>query len=506
MNHLFHTEHLAIRSLSLLFKKTKGAFLICLIGQNILFSLPLGAQTVDTPPAHQAMAAQPDALLTSTDSFYIRDVHLECNHKTIDRIILRELKHKPGSRIAKQGIILELQREASKIFNTNLFVLAEVFHFPVQGDTIELIVSVVEKWYTYPVPILELADRNFNEWWQQRGRDLDRLVYGIRFTQQNFRGRNEDLRLTLQLGFTRKIEFEYNIPYIDRRQTVGLNFRVFYDNNKNLPYRTENNKLNFLRIDQVLRERFTAEVGVFKRSQFYNTHFLDLRYHQQAVADTIVKLNQNYFLEGRSRLRYSELVYTFNRDIRDMAAYPLKGMLLRLTVNQKGLGDFDDINQLSISGLYAKFFKLNNLFYYSASFRGYVSFPEQQPFTEMRTFGYQSQFPRGYDLYVIDGQRWGVVKNTLRFRLVSHNLHNEWIKMEQFRVMPIAIYLKGYADAGYVANPIVTPENRRLTNRALVGTGIGLDLVLYNTSVFRFEYSFNREGDRGFYFNLMSDF
>jgi outer membrane protein assembly factor BamA len=441
-----------------------------------------------------------------SDSFYIRDIHLECNHKTIDRIILRELQYRAGSRIAKQGINLELQREASKIFNTNLFVLAEVFHFPVQGDTIDLIVSVVEKWYIYPVPIFELADRNFNEWWQQRGRDLDRTVFGIRFTQQNFRGRNEDLKLTLQLGFTRKIEFEYNIPYVDRRQTVGLNFRLFYDNNKNLPYRTDNHKLSFLRMDDVLRERFSAEVGMFKRSQFYNTHFLDLRYHQQGVADTIVQLNPDYFLDGRAKFRYTELVYTFNRDLRDMAAYPLKGMLLRLTVNQKGLGAFDDLNQFSLTGLYAKFIALGKRSYYSGSFRGYASFPQRQPFVEMRTFGYQSQFPRGYDLYVIDGQHWGVWKNTGRFRLFSRNLQNDWIKLEQFRVMPVAVYLKAYADAGYVVNPLAGPDNQRLTNRALLGTGVGLDLVLYNTSVFRFEYSFNREGDRGFYFNLMADF
>jgi hypothetical protein len=97
-----------------------------------------------------------------------------------------------------------------------------------------------------------------------------------------------------------------------------------------------------------------------------------------------------------------------------------------------------------------------------------------------------------------------VWKNTGRFRLFSRNLQNDWIKLEQFKVMPVAIYLKAYADAGYVVNPLA--DNQRLTNRALLGTGVGLDLVLYNTSVFRFEYSLNREGDRGFYFNLMADF
>jgi outer membrane protein assembly factor BamA len=449
--------------------------------------------------------AQTEPPRAEPDSFYIRDVHLDCNHRTVDRIILREMAHRPGQRIARAGIGEELKREASKIMNTNLFVVAEVFHVVVQADTIDLAVNVVEKWYTFPVPILDLGDRNFNEWWQQRGRDLDRLVYGIRFVQQNVRGRNEDLRFTVQLGFTRRLELEYNIPYIDRRQTTGLNVRVFYDNGKNVPYRTQRDSLVFLRSDLVLRERFSAEVGLFKRSQFYNTHFFDLRRQHQWVKDTIAELNPDYFGAGRTQLQFFELAYTFNRDIRDLAAYPLKGMLFRFTATQRGLGPFDDLNLFNLQGLYARFFYLGSRFYYSGSARAYISFPDRQPFTEMRTFGYQGQFPRGYDRFVIDGQRWGVVKNTLRWQVLNQTLYNRLTKLEQFRTVPVALYLKGYADAGYVRNPIASPENR-LSNRLLAGYGLGADLVVYNTSVFRFEYSFNIEGGRGFFFNLQSDF
>jgi outer membrane protein assembly factor BamA len=450
--------------------------------------------------------AQTPAPTVEPDSFYIRQVHLDCNHRTVDRIILREMAYRPGQRIARAGIGEELKREASKIMNTNLFVVAEVFHVLVKADTVDLAVTVVEKWYTFPVPILELADRNFNEWWQQRGRDLDRLVYGIRFVQQNVRGRNEDLRLTVQLGFIRRLELEYNIPYIDRRQTTGLNFRVFYDNNKNLPYRTVRDSLVFLRSEQVLRERFSAELGLFKRSQFYNTHFFDLRRHHQWVNDTIAELNPNYFGNGRRQLQFFELAYTFNRDIRDLAAYPLKGLLLRFTATQRGLGPFDDLNMFSLQGLYARFFHLGGRFYYSGSARGYLSFPDRQPFTEMRTFGYQGQFPRGYDLFVIDGQRWAVVKNTLRWQVLNQTFYNRLVRLEQFRTVPVAVYLKAYADAGYVRNPIPSPENT-LSNRLLAGCGLGIDLVIYNTSVFRFEYSINRERiNEGFFFNLQTDF
>lgn len=445
--------------------------------------------------------------LTTSDNFLIRDVFVDCNKRTIDRIILRELAYKPGDKIAKSNIQATLQKEASKIFNTNLFVLAEVFYFPVAGDTIDLIVTVTEKWYVYPIPYIELADRNFNEWWQQRGRDLDRLIYGIRFSQQNVRGRNEDLKLTFQLGFTRKFELEYNIPYLDKKQTTGMNFRFLYDNNKNLAYGTANNRLMFVRSEEILRSRFTADIAIFKRSQFYNTHFFELRYHNHHIADTIVRLNPEYFLNGANRQRYFEIAYVFNRDLRDMANYPLKGRYLQITALQKGLSAADDLNLFDFKIIYARFLQLAKPLYFSTSLRGQLIFPLRVPFAEMRGFGYSATFVRGYDLYVVDGPRYGVWKNTLRWRVFANDhFLRDVIPLEQFKSIPIAVYLKTFADAGYVDNPYVSMENKRLTNRWLAGAGAGLDLVLYNSSVLRFEYALNREGDRGFFFNLMTDF
>lgn len=442
-----------------------------------------------------------------SDSFLIRSVFVDCNKRTLDRIILRELAYKAGDKIAKENIQTTLQKEASKIFNTNLFVLAEVFYFPVAEDTIDLIVAVTEKWYLYPIPYVELADRNFNEWWQQRGRDLDRLIYGIRFSQQNVRGRNEHLKLTFQLGFTRKFDLEYNIPYIDKKQTTGLNFRFLYDNNKNLAYGTANNQLMFVRSEEVLRSRFTADVAIFKRSQFYNTHFFELRYHHHQVADTITRLNPEYFLNGANRQRYFEIAYVFNRDLRDMANYPLKGRYLQITAVQKGLSSLDDLNLFDCKFIYARFLQLAKSLYFSTSWRGQMIFPLRVPFSEMRGFGYSGTFVRGYDLYVVDGPRYGVWKNTLRWRIFANDhFLRDVIPMEQFKSIPVAVYLKTYADAGYIDNRFVSLENSRLTNRLLTGGGAGLDLVLYNSAVLRFEYSVNREGDRGFFFNLMTDF
>jgi hypothetical protein len=79
----------------------------------------------------------------------------------------------------------------------------------------------------------------------------------------------------------------------------------------------------------------------------------------------------------------------------------------------------------------------------------------------------------------------------------------------QFQYIPFAIYLKAYADFGYVKNYpyyISNNLNRMLSDKLIFGTGFGVDLVSSYDVVLRFEYSFNAEGDRGFFFHIKKEF
>lgn len=81
--------------------------------------------------------------------------------------------------------------------------------------------------------------------------------------------------------------------------------------------------------------------------------------------------------------------------------------------------------------------------------------------------------------------------------------------LEQFRYFPIAIYLKTYLDLGYVENyPLYRQSeiNTALSDRLLTGAGAGLDIVTVYDTVLRLEYTFTREGTRGFFFNIKKEF
>ncbi len=460
----------------------------------------------------QSIFAQAPEKQVASDSFYIKNILLECHQKTIDRIILREIGFKKGDKIAKANIDSVLQKEASKIFNTKLFVFVDVYPIPVQGDTINMLISLQERWYWYPTPILELSDRNFNEWWRQRNRDLSRVNFGMRYVQENFRGRNETLKILAQFGFAERYGFEYNVPYINKKQTVGMVFKIDYMQNKNLAYKTNNNKLEFIRSEDILRNRFWTSLGFFKRKAFYDTHQFLVGFDYQSIKDTLFQLNPDFLTNQRQTQQYFYLNYVFIHDRRDMATYPLRGSFMNLSVAQKGLSGFDDLHQFEVKLAAAKFYRLSKAtakmpFFYAGSFRALVSFPSRRPYSELQGFGYRGDFMRGYELYVVDGQHFAISKNTLRWRLFSVRKNmSKLVSLPQFSTLPIAAYLKTYFDVGYVKNDFVSEVNKRLSNTPLWGTGVGLDILIYNSLLWRFEFSRNRQGETGFFFGFEADF
>ena len=69
--------------------------------------------------------------------------------------------------------------------------------------------------------------------------------------------------------------------------------------------------------------------------------------------------------------------------------------------------------------------------------------------------------------------------------------------------------MKSYVDWGYVQNYPLYEQlniNTGLSDRLLLGAGAGIDVVSLYDLVFRFEYTFTREGTKGFFFNVKKEF
>jgi len=427
------------------------------------------------------------------------------NRVTKERIILRELTVKPGDVVdsVELPIIIDLDRK--KLINTRLFNKADIRVLEFGNGIIDLLIELDERWYTFPSPIFELADRNFNEWWQTYNHDFNRVNYGLRLYQFNMRGRNETLRLTAQFGFQRRFELSYRIPYIDRKQKQGLIVDFDFAETKNLAYQTLNHKLTYLESDDLLRVTRGGGITYTYRKSFYTSHSLKYEFRSTSINDTIVDLNSNYLGESRPDVHYSILTYTFTNDHRDYISYPLTGHYLSLQLGQTGLTSSDDIHKTEMLGTFTGYFSLGNKFFLSNSTSGYLSSQVSPPYAVYNGLGYSRRIVRGYELYVIEGQNYVLNKTTFKRRIFSRVYNLNAMPIRQFRYLPLSIYLKTYGDLGYVKNYANYELSGRLANKLLSGVGAGIDIVASYDAVLRLEYSLNAEGEHGFFFHIKKE-
>lgn len=442
---------------------------------------------------------------------HVNNVIILGNKITRDRIILRELSLKTGDTVSSNRIDNILVRDRAKIYNLRLFntVVVRWQEYDSLTSRIDIIVEVAERWYWFPSPILELSDRNFNEWVQNYAHDWYRLNYGVRLYQTNFRGRNEKLRLTAQFGFLRKFLLNYSIPNIGKSQKHGLIFDIVFDEPKNVAYRTFLHKREFIEGDLTLKRQRAASVTYSYRKSFYETHGLTLEYQNGRIMDTVRYANPNFYSNGATRQQLLSISYSFNSEHRDVIAYPMKGYQFTFFASKTGLGLGQDVNLWEMNATYAKHLDVGGGFNFSNFSSVYVSAPNEQPYSVYGALGYRRQILRGYEIYVIEGPQFILNKSTLKRKIFSHAWTIEDMPLEQFSYFPVAVYLKAYFDFGYVNNYPYYERlgiNNTLSNRMVMGAGLGLDLVTLYDNVFRFEYSFTREKTHGFFFHVKKEF
>src|SRR6267142_5477410 len=131
-----------------------------------------------------------DTVIAPVDSSRVLTVNriiIIGNKVTKEWIISRELTLKTGDTISLKRLKHELLWDKRKIYNLRLFHTVSVRSLELSNNVIDLLVEVAERWYTFPIPIFELSDRNFSEWWQNYNHDLSRINYGVNLTRYNFR-------------------------------------------------------------------------------------------------------------------------------------------------------------------------------------------------------------------------------------------------------------------------------------------------------------------------------
>ena len=209
-------------------------------------------------------------------------------------------------------------------------------------------------------------------------------------------------------------------------------------------------------------------------------------------------------------MQYFNLSYSYTLDHRDSKAYPLRGYQAVFVTNKLGLGILADekLDVMYVEASFKKYWgpaKKEGRCYFVTGVKGKWSSLGYQPYYVQRGLGY-GDYVRGYEYYVIDGQRYGMAKMEFRYELVKPRIQKvNALGFEKFNTFHYAFYLSGFSDFGYAHNRYTASNQKNpLENKFLMGNGIGLDFVSYYDVVLRLEYSINRLQEHGFFVHFTS--
>lgn len=446
----------------------------------------------------------PLCLFSQTSTTTVRSIEIIGNKKTKDKIVYRELDFKIGDDIPANDLTNRLKENERLVLNTGMFSKVEMSE---QDGTITI--TVRENWYIYPIPLIELADRNFNVWWVEQNRALDRLNLVMRLYHLNLTGNQDRLKILTQLGYTQKLELEYTYPGLNKAQTIGLMTNVLFTRNKEIGYTAVGNKLLFDREEDIFQlKRTRIGGGLMYRPGILFYHFANVNYHQNQITDTVaVQLNPDYFLDSRTKQQYLSFTYNLTYDNRDIKPYPTTGSFSSLQFQKDGFGIFDDRNSMFLTAETRQYFPITKRWSTSLTLKGRVQMIRQkQGYYNSRALGYLEDFVRGYQYYVVDGQDFGYFKSSLRYLVFDQEIKfGKWVFIEQFRLAPIKVYLTANYDGGYVWDNDYQ-ENNPLSNSYLQGASVGVDIVVYYDKVLRVEYSMNRLKEKGLFLSYNLSF
>ncbi|MEO8584110.1 MAG: POTRA domain-containing protein [Flavitalea sp.] len=432
-------------------------------------------------------------------NFIVGDITISGNTRTKDYVVRRELPFKTGDTTDLATLVKNFEVARQQLINTKLFNEAIVAVKIFRGYIVDVSIDLKERWYLFPLPYLRPGDRNISEW-AKHDYALNRLNYGGKFTQYNFSGRNDKLRLWLTTGYAKQVQLQYDQPYADNHLKNGYKVGFSFTSNREFTFATKNNQQQFMDSLSPLK-RYNAFAEYDYRPGLRTFHALRMGYTRLEVDKRIADYNSNYYKDGVNKIDIPEISYTLNYYHVDYIQYPIKGWMGEVSVLKRGIHSYTNMWQYGLK--YTLAVPLKQKFNFHWQVQGVIKTPYHQPYYNTQLLGYGDLYLRGLEKYVIDGAGTFVSRQTLRRQLFSVNLSTHY-SSPSFDVVPIRVYAKIYTDFGYAMNK-TSPENS-LANKMLYSTGLGVDVVTFYDFVFRFEYSFNQLGQNGLFLHFRNEF
>ena len=432
---------------------------------------------------------------------YVRNIIIKGNKITKEFVIRREMNISEGDSIPIDELENIVEFNRLRIMNSKLFIRTDALLKNILGDSLDIEYTVKELFYWNAHPFVSLADRNFNVWWNDYNHKFNRLNIGADINRKNFRGRGEEIGVEVQAGFNKHIYLYYSNPFIDKSLKHGIKTSLAYNTGKEIHSATDSNKQVFYRDENRNPYRWLrAEFSYLYRPHYATIHELRLSFHHYALGNKMFA-DQSAYLGGRQNMSIPEIMYRYKYNNTNDRNYPTEGWEIDSYIEQKGLGMVKNFDQWQWYLHAANYQSLSPKFSTSFHFRGRLFGPDNQPYFNYRAMGFENDYVRGFEHYIVDGSHYGLLRSDLRYKLFRYDFKQDILPI--IKHIPIDFYPKVFADAGYVHSNNF--GNSYLNNKMLYGYGAGIDIVFSYYIKLRLEYSFNSLNENELFLHLRNE-
>ncbi len=440
-----------------------------------------------------------------THLFEIGKTTINGNRITRGYVIERELPFKAGDSLTLEEITESFGKIRERLINTRLFNEVEVSLKEFRGYTIDIRIDVKERWYIFPLPYVRPVDRNFTAWAEEHY-SLKRFDYGLKYSQYNFTGRNDFLRVWLITGYMKEVELAYDRPNTGKELKHGFGGGFLYGEQEELDLATYQNKQVFVNSDSLLyagkfmQEQMNFSLRYYYRPGLRTRHFLRLSFNNVKIDSAVLVYNPYYFLNNRRNIFYPELSYLIRYNNIDYVPYPTRGFYFEGGLLKRGITA--DMNMWQLNTKTSEAFSFAPKMYFVSEDFGLIRVPFKQPFYNQQLLGYNDYYMRGLERYVVDGVACVMARNTVLRELTHFDV--PFMRGTAHDHIPFHIYAKAYVDVGYVYDKYFNLNS--MVNSPLYTGGVGIDVVTFYDFVFRAEFSMNQLGEKGVFFHIRNDF
>ncbi|MBE0645373.1 MAG: BamA/TamA family outer membrane protein [Bacteroidetes bacterium] len=387
------------------------------------------------------------------------------NETTRPEIILREISLKVGDTINVE----EVEYAKSRIYSLGLFNRVDISWPPL--DSTILLIEVDERWFLYPVPIVNLVDRDWDKW-----------NFGLGVKHENLRGRNEKLFVGGALGYNPWASISYGNPWVlgeDGRSAFFSETSAGYSSVENKSRASRGEGPNFREI------HFAGFQTLGKRFSPYHSVWMSAGYSYIEVTDK----REGRTLSPGGIDRYITLSAGAQHDTRNLKEYPTSGIYAGAAIAKKGIGigDVDMMAYVLDMRVYKPLYKDVSLALRALT---QLSSGPSIPNYEHFYYGF-SERQRGHFEEEREGENLFGAFAELRIPIVPQlYLYVPEVPIKQFRTWKLGLYGALFFDTGIAWNK----GDRPLIGRIPHGYGAGLHFLLPYGTVFRVDRAWDESG------------